>query len=263
MSNVKAKKVFMHSEVDGSEHTIVHRLCENGPSTVGELLPVFLASFHQKYGRHVGPSLEVVSQAGKGYAPQTPLAALRPGTDLFVQRGEFVASEQAAVESSSKLKANMAEKKENSYYYAHYATPDAPVPEPKRLATHAAVVDNVVTLQNYMLEDGDTKVKVHIPIKDLASMPKDSVVVHFREQSFDLRVYGSLDGKVYALNVGILNEKIVKEDCKVSKKKEKLIVTLKKQPGGHTWDSMHKTWGLNEPRDSIVPNGGEPRTLML
>ena len=65
----------MHSEVDGLEHTMVHRLCENGPSTVcfdstgpgtdeqcawqiGELLPVFLASFHQKYGKHVGPSLE-------------------------------------------------------------------------------------------------------------------------------------------------------------------------------------------------------------
>ena len=39
--------------------------------------------------------------------------------------------------------------------------------------------------------------QVHIPIKGLDDMKVDCVVVHFREQSFDLRVYAP-DGTVGA-----------------------------------------------------------------
>merc|ERR1711998_364399 len=154
--------------------------------------------------------------------------------------GEAAAAEESTVEgSTSALKASQAAKRENSYYYAHYATPDAPVPEPKRLATRKATVEQTVTLENYMLEDGDKKVKVHIPVKGLAEMPEGAVVVHFREQSFDLRVYAQ-DGVIYGLNVAVLNEKIVKEDCKVLRKKEKVFLVLKKPEGSYSWDTVHK-----------------------
>ena len=45
------------------------------------------------------------------------------------------------------------------------------------------------------------------------------------------------------------------------RKKEKVLLVMKKVPGSHSWDSIHKTWGLNEDRDAIVPNGGLPRTI--
>lgn len=177
-----------------------------------------------------------------------------PATDQASDSG-------GAAAPQGKLKANIAAKKENSYYYAHYATPDAPVPEPKKLATKAAVLDQSVTLENYLLDDGEKKVKIHVPLEGLSEMPEDCVVVHFREQSFDLRIYDN-SGTIYSLNVPILHDKVVKEECKVLRKKDKVVLTLKKPPGAHAWDKLDKVWGLNEPRDSIVPNGGEPRTVM-
>ena len=177
-----------------------------------------------------------------------------PATDQASDSG-------GAAAPQGKLKANIAAKKENSYYYAHYATPDAPVPEPKKLATKAAVLDQSVTLENYLLDDGEKKVKIHVPLEGLSEMPEDCVVVHFREQSFDLRIYDN-SGTIYSLNVPILHDKVVKEECKVLRKKDKVVLTLKKPPGAHAWDKLDKVWGLNEPRDSIVPNGGEARTVM-
>ena len=86
-----------------------------------------------------------------------------PATDQASDSG-------GAAAPQGKLKANIAAKKENSYYYAHYATPDAPVPEPKKLATKAAVLDQSVTLENYLLDDGEKKVKIHVPLEGLSEM---------------------------------------------------------------------------------------------
>jgi len=273
-----ARKFYIHYEMDDlPHHTVCCPQSLNGPQTIGALLHFFLSEYNEEHG-NANPlemsKLQIQTAGGRAFAPKAPLASVGPSEDLFValrvESTPVYSAEPAVMESASSrprptndgsaLKASQAAKKENSYYYAHFATPDVPVASPKKIGTGKSIEDMAVTLEKYMLDDCDKKVKVHIPFDKMEDLPEDGIVCHFRDQSFDLRLYAS-DGAVYALNVAVLHDPIDKEECKVLRKKSKIIVVLKKGEGSYTWDTLHKTWGLNEPRDSITPNGGTPNTL--
>ncbi|GLI67551.1 hypothetical protein VaNZ11_011778 [Volvox africanus] len=142
------------------------------------------------------------------------------------------------------LQANIEDKREQSYYYAHaprgMSEAPAPLPVPVILERSTAEVPPaIVTIFNYAWVDEGDFVKVYIPLEGVgAKCSDDDIKVSFEEQLFQVYVHGFKPRQVQRLLIHKLSGNIIPDGCGVKRLANKVVVTLKKADGHRKWYSL-------------------------
>ncbi|GIL57308.1 hypothetical protein Vafri_12556 [Volvox africanus] len=146
--------------------------------------------------------------------------------------------------SKNALQANIEDKREQSYYYAHAprgtSEEPAPLPVPVVLERSTAEVPPaIVTIFNYAWADEGEFVKVYIPLEGVgAKCRDDDIRVSFEERLFQVDVHGFKPRQVQRLLIQKLSGDITPDDCRVKRLANKVVVTLKKADGHRKWYSL-------------------------
>lgn len=144
--------------------------------------------------------------------------------------------EQAAVASSkSALQANIEEKGNNAYYYAHAkkVTGEQPAPPPVHVVLETRVEqlsEPVDTIFNYQFLDEDKHAKVYIPLEGVgAAIENNSISLDCQMTSLTVNIRDYKPGRVLRLLVRELHGEVEPDACSFKKLANKVVVTLKKR----------------------------------
>ncbi|EFJ46490.1 hypothetical protein VOLCADRAFT_105478 [Volvox carteri f. nagariensis] len=156
---------------------------------------------------------------------------------------EHQTSEQEQPQAKNALQANIEEKRERSYYYAHAprSTSEEPAPPPVPVVLERSVAEvtpSVVTIFNYAWADDGEVVKVYIPLEGVGEKcSDDDIKATFETRLFQVDVHGFKPGQVQRLLISKLSGEISPDGCRARKLANKLVVTLKKM-GSSKWYSL-------------------------
>jgi len=158
----------------------------------------------------------------------------------------------ATVEANANaILASQQSRKEKSYYYwAQKPTDEAPAPReaPKQIRKREArpeELENFKTVSSYSFENDGGWVKVYLMMKGVGELSEDAIKSEFAERSCSVKIMG-YQGKDHRLQVPKLSEEIIPEQCEVKKRKDSVLIKLKKKRDDHHWFELFKTKGIGE-----------------
>lgn len=99
-------------------------------------------------------------------------------------------------------------------------------------------------MSSYSFENDGAWVKVYIMMKGVGELPDEAVKSEFAERSCCVKIMG-YQGKDHRLQVPKLSEAIIPEQCEVKKRKDSVLIKLKKKDDHH-WFELFKTKGIGE-----------------
>ena len=156
--------------------------------------------------------------------------------------------------NESALRDNINSKGQNSYYFAHANTSNAPKwdgkEEPRKLTREESLemessnnVNNTEETKikyktlDYAWSDGNKKVSIYIEFNEIDSVDDDSIVLENTEESIDFKFKNSSNGHHYRILVEPLSEKITAATFK--KKSDKFLLLLTKSTE-LSWSKLKK-----------------------
>lgn len=268
--------LFVHYEEGEPEHTMKLELQGEGLALHAALQR--FADAYAKLGGSLDPSrLRLVTESGRVLGDDAVLpCGMATGSDLFVTvlpggaKAPPAKAPPVYAAAGSAVAASQAKMGENSYYYSvgknrapagtAAAAPVQP-PAPRAVNTEERRLIEQ-TLTSYSMIDDGPKVKLHIPIAGVNTLPAGAVVAEFRFRSLDVKVASG--SKLLRLHIPLLCEEIAPAACGCRARPGKLIVSLAKVEAERPWHELRKTKGIGDTEyNKLVPDAGEPTTVAI
>lgn len=145
----------------------------------------------------------------------------------------------------SALRANIAKKGSNSYYYAHGKKVDGPVwdgQESPRLIAKTVIakdgfVKPILQMTDYSWSDGKKVVSIYVDYPNADQVDDENIAVDFTESSVTFSLTKPDENKIYKLIITDLHDKII--NAIVKKKSDKFTITLQKE-NESSWYQLKK-----------------------
>eukprot|EP00877_Chromochloris_zofingiensis_P003744 jgi/Chrzof1/13370/Cz07g30150.t1 len=139
-----------------------------------------------------------------------------------------------ASSSKSALHANIEEKQDLAYYYAHREkdTGEAPAPPPVHVPIHQTTAETIVqyqTIFDYQFLDDGKVVKIYIPLEGVGNLASDCIKTNFTEMQMEVLIQNYKPKTVMRLAVKGLHSAIDPEQSKHRQLANKVVVTLSKK----------------------------------
>lgn len=167
-----------------------------------------------------------------------------PGEDIFVK---VEISSHVSLESQNKIQNNPEVNKVSTKKPETVET--KPLNTSNSIGTSNTGTNNTTSedeltfrvIDKYIFyDDGNKFAKVVLTIPGIGAHPKESIVSHFEENGFVIKILG-FNGANYRYGVTRLQYRCEPAECKIINKKDQLTIKIKKLKEGEHWSFLHKT----------------------